>query len=125
MIAWYIVLLALANFVWAAQGTAVKILEPHLGPIAITFVPFWITTILLIPLLLRQPNRVKPTPKDWGAFAIAGVGGQVRHSQFADSRDQRCTCVLTIKGKDYSCSHRDFRHRPRRSLVDVGTGSAE
>lgn len=77
MIAWYIVLLALANFIWAAQGTAVKILEPRLGPIAITFVPFWVTTILLIPLLLRQPNRVKPTPKDWVAFAIAGVAGQV------------------------------------------------
>jgi drug/metabolite transporter (DMT)-like permease len=77
MIAWYIVLLALANFIWAAQGTAVKTLEPHLGPIAITFVPFWVTTILLIPLLLRQPNRVKPTAKDWVGFAIAGVGGQV------------------------------------------------
>lgn len=77
MIAWYIVLLALANFIWAAQGTAVKTLEPHLGPIAITFVPFWVTTILLIPLLLRQPNRVKPAPKDWVAFAIAGVAGQV------------------------------------------------
>jgi drug/metabolite transporter (DMT)-like permease len=77
MIAWYIVLLALANFIWAAQGTAVKILEPHLGPIAITFVPFWVTTILFIPLLLRQPNRAKPTGKDWVAFAIAGVAGQV------------------------------------------------
>jgi drug/metabolite transporter (DMT)-like permease len=73
----YIVLLALANFIWAAQGTAVKILEPHLGPIAITFVPFWVTTILLIPLLLRQKNRVKPTGRDWVAFAIAGVAGQV------------------------------------------------
>src|SRR5580698_7412894 len=73
----YILLLALANFIWAAQGTAVKILEPHLGPIAITFVPFWVTTILLIPLLLRQPNRVKPTERDWVAFAVAGVAGQV------------------------------------------------
>jgi drug/metabolite transporter (DMT)-like permease len=75
--AWFIVLLALANFIWAAQGTAVKFLEPHWGPIAITFVPFWITTILLIPLLLRQPNRVKPAPRDWVAFAIAGIAGQV------------------------------------------------
>jgi drug/metabolite transporter (DMT)-like permease len=74
---WFIVLLALANFIWAAQGTAVKFLEPHWGPIAITFVPFWVTTILLIPLLLRRPNRVKPTPKDWVAFAVAGIAGQV------------------------------------------------
>jgi drug/metabolite transporter (DMT)-like permease len=74
---WYILLLALANFIWAAQGIAVKTLEPHLGPIAITFVPFWVTTILLVPLLARQRGRVRPTPKDWIAFAIAGVGGQV------------------------------------------------
>lgn len=74
---WFIVLLALANFIWAAQGTAVKFLEPHWGPIAITFVPFWITTILLIPLLLSRPNRVKPAPRDWVAFAIAGIAGQV------------------------------------------------
>jgi drug/metabolite transporter (DMT)-like permease len=73
----YIVLLALANFIWAAQGTAVKILDSKLGPIAITFVPFWITTLLLIPLLLRRPNRIRPTKRDWLSFFIAGVGGQV------------------------------------------------
>ena len=73
---WYFVLLALANFIWAAQGTAVKTLSRHLGPIAITFVPFWFTTLLLIPLL-RRTRSVKPTPKDWLAFLVAGVGGQV------------------------------------------------
>lgn len=78
---WYFTLLALANFIWAAQGTAVKFLDRQLGPIAITFVPFWFTTILLIPLLLRarrkNPNPIKPTPRDWFSFLIAGVGGQV------------------------------------------------
>jgi drug/metabolite transporter (DMT)-like permease len=73
----YIALLALANLIWAAQGIAVKVLESKLGPIAITFVPFWITTLLLIPLLLRNPNRTKPTKRDWLSFFIAGVGGQV------------------------------------------------
>jgi drug/metabolite transporter (DMT)-like permease len=77
----YLTFLALANFIWAAQGTAVKFLDRQMGPIAITFVPFWVTTILLIPLLLRtrrrSPNPVKPTPRDWFAFLIAGVGGQV------------------------------------------------
>jgi drug/metabolite transporter (DMT)-like permease len=73
----YLLLLAVANFIWAAQGTAVKILESKLGPIAITFVPFWITTLLLIPLLLRNPHPVKPTKRDWFSFFIAGVGGQV------------------------------------------------
>ena len=77
----YLTFLALANFIWAAQGTAVKFLDRQMGPIAITFVPFWFTTILLIPLLLRtrrrSPNPVKPTARDWVAFLIAGVGGQV------------------------------------------------
>ena len=77
----YLTFLALANFIWAAQGTAVKFLDRQMGPIAITFVPFWVTTILLIPLLLRtrrrSPNPVKPTARDWVAFLIAGVGGQV------------------------------------------------
>jgi len=77
----YLTFLALANFIWAAQGTAVKFLDRQMGPIAITFVPFWVTTILLIPLLLRtrrrSPNPVKPTRRDWFAFLIAGVGGQV------------------------------------------------
>ncbi len=78
---WYFTLLALANLIWAAQGTAVKFLNRQLGPIAITFVPFWFTTLLLIPLLIRvrrrNSNPVKPTPRDWFAFLIAGVGGQV------------------------------------------------
>jgi drug/metabolite transporter (DMT)-like permease len=80
--AWrYLALLALANFMWAAQGVAVKVIGRHLGPIAVTFVPFWVTTILLIPVLIRarrrHPNPVRPGARDWAAFAIAGVGGQV------------------------------------------------
>ena len=71
---WHLALLALANLIWAAQGTAVKVLESKLGPIAITFVPFWITTLLLIPLLRHY--RL-PAKRDLFAFFIAGVGGQV------------------------------------------------
>jgi drug/metabolite transporter (DMT)-like permease len=80
--AWrYFALLALANLMWAAQGVAVKFLGRQLGPIAITFVPFWVTTVLLLPILFRErrrdADRVRLTPRDWLAFAIAGVGGQV------------------------------------------------
>src|SRR5580658_4781891 len=77
----YFALLALANLMWASQGVAVKFLDRQLGPIAITFVPFWATTILLLPVLIRSrrsdPNRVRPSARDWVAFAVAGVGGQV------------------------------------------------
>ena len=79
--AWYFFLLALASLMWSGQGTAVKFLDPHLGPIAITFLPFYCTTLLAIPLLLRmrrnRPTAQTPSSRDWIRFAIAGVGGQV------------------------------------------------
>lgn len=77
----YFALLAIASLIWSAQGTAVKFLDRQMGPIAITFVPFYITTVLLVPLLVRKrranPEAAQPTWSDWGKFALAGVGGQV------------------------------------------------
>jgi drug/metabolite transporter (DMT)-like permease len=78
---WYFFLLALASLIWSGQGIAVKVLDPHLGPIAITFLPFYVTTLLFVPLLLRlrrqNPESAPPSAKDWIRFTIAGVGGQV------------------------------------------------
>ena len=78
---WYFLLLALASLMWSAQGTAVKVLDRNLGPIAITFLPFYITTVLFIPLLLKMrrenPSAPHPTARDWGQFIVAGVAGQV------------------------------------------------
>jgi drug/metabolite transporter (DMT)-like permease len=78
---WYFFLLALASFIWSAQGTAVKFLYRQLGPIAITFVPFYITTVLLVPLLIHKrrvnPQATQPTWNDWWTFTLAGIGGQV------------------------------------------------
>jgi drug/metabolite transporter (DMT)-like permease len=78
---WYFCLLALASLIWSGQGIAVKVLDPHLGPIAITFLPFYVTTLLFVPLLLRMrrrnPGASSPSGRDWLQFAIAGVGGQV------------------------------------------------
>jgi drug/metabolite transporter (DMT)-like permease len=82
MALWYFFLLALANLIWAAQGVAVKYLDRHLGPIAITFLPFYVTTILMFPLLLRirksNPHAgTAITWRDWRSFIVAGVAGQV------------------------------------------------
>ena len=79
---WHLFILALANLIWAGQGTAVKTLEARgWQPIAITFLPFYVTTLLLVPILIwqrrRNPNRVRPTWNDWWRFAMAGVMGQV------------------------------------------------
>ena len=77
----YFTLLAMASLIWSAQGTAVKFLDRQMGPIAITFVPFYITTLLFVPLLMvkrrANPGAVRPTWSDWGKFVLAGVGGQV------------------------------------------------
>src|SRR6202011_3073501 len=79
--AWSFLLLGLASLMWSAQGTAIKVLDRHLGPIAITFLPFYVTTILFVPLLWRMrrtnPNAGKPSRSDWGKFIVAGVAGQV------------------------------------------------
>jgi drug/metabolite transporter (DMT)-like permease len=90
---WFLLLLALASLMWSGQGTAVKFLESdrsggqatdmpkRLGPIAITFLPFYVATFLLLPLLVRLRRRDKkiswPSPRDWGRFAVAGIAGQV------------------------------------------------
>jgi drug/metabolite transporter (DMT)-like permease len=54
--------------------------QPH-GPFAITFVPFYITTLLFVPLLINKrranPAALRPTWSDWGKFTLAGVVGQV------------------------------------------------
>jgi len=78
---WYFILLALASLIWSAQGIAVKVLDPYLGPIAITFLPFYVTTVLFIPLLIRMrrrnPGVTSPSAKDWVSFTVAGIAGQV------------------------------------------------
>jgi drug/metabolite transporter (DMT)-like permease len=79
--AWYFLLLALASLMWSAQGTAVKILDRNMGPIAITFLPFYITTLLFVPLLFASKagnhSSSRPSARDWVKFVIAGVAGQV------------------------------------------------
>jgi drug/metabolite transporter (DMT)-like permease len=78
---WFFLLLALASLMWSGQGTAVKVLSRHMGPIAITFLPFYITTLLFVPLLLKlrreNPQATLPSAADWVKFVIAGVAGQV------------------------------------------------
>lgn len=78
---WFFSLLALASLMWSAQGIAVKMLDRQMRPIAITFLPFYVTTLLFVPLLLRMrkanPNAANPSAADWMQFVIAGVAGQV------------------------------------------------
>jgi drug/metabolite transporter (DMT)-like permease len=78
---WFFFLLALANLMWAGQGPAVKYLEHQLSPVALTFLPFYLATILLVPLLfIERRSRGQtswPSLKDWGFFTMAGIFGQI------------------------------------------------
>ncbi len=78
---WFFTLLATASLIWSAQGTAVKFLDRQMGPMAITFIPFYLTTLLFVPLLIHKrrsnPEAVRPTWSDWGKFVLAGIAGQV------------------------------------------------
>ena len=80
---WYFFLLAMASLIWSAQGIAVKFLDRQMGPIAITFMPFYVTTLLFVPLLIRKrranPDAARPTWRDWGQVHLgrrsrAGAG---------------------------------------------------
>jgi drug/metabolite transporter (DMT)-like permease len=76
----YFSLLVLASLIWSAQGTAVKFLDRQMGPMAITFLPFYVATLLFVPWLIRSwrayPAASRPGWGDWGKFTLAGIGGQ-------------------------------------------------
>lgn len=78
---WFASLLVICTLIWGSWGTAVKYAQDQLGPIAIAFLPFYVTTVLLIPLLIwkrrANPDAIRPGWKDWYKFVIAGVIGQI------------------------------------------------
>jgi drug/metabolite transporter (DMT)-like permease len=76
---WALVYLVAANLMWAGQGVAVKILDGHLGPLAIALLPFYCFTALGLLLLLLKPNfpgRLASAWKSRGEFFLVGIGGQ-------------------------------------------------
>jgi drug/metabolite transporter (DMT)-like permease len=77
----FFVVLGLANLIWAAQGTAVKFLGRQLGAFEITFLPFYVATLLMLPLLRRERRRNRNVLSigwsDWKKFILSGVAGQV------------------------------------------------
>jgi len=79
--AWFIFLLAVANLMWATQGPALKKLEPyHLSDMTVAFVPYYMMTVALLPLLYwkrkSNPNAISFTRYDWVRFFVAGIIGQ-------------------------------------------------
>jgi drug/metabolite transporter (DMT)-like permease len=61
---------------WASQFVMVKLVQEQMGPLfAVTF-PIALATLMLIPLVLREP-RVKATKRDIRDFILLGLAGQL------------------------------------------------
>jgi drug/metabolite transporter (DMT)-like permease len=72
-------LLLACNFIWASQFVLVKIVQVQMGPIAATFLPMAMSTIMLIPIVQIE-NRRKGTRmplRDIFEFILIGVLGQI------------------------------------------------
>ena len=73
-------LLTIACLMFGSQGIAIKYFARQVGPIQLTFLPFFTATLLLIPILIFYRIRKKARPltwADWRAFIIVGVAGQM------------------------------------------------
>jgi drug/metabolite transporter (DMT)-like permease len=71
-------LLLACNLIWSSQFVLVKIVQEQMGPVAATFFPMTLATLMLIPILWREgklKNRI-PT-RDVLEFILIGVFGQV------------------------------------------------
>jgi drug/metabolite transporter (DMT)-like permease len=66
-----------ANFMWATQVAAIKLIGDRLGAATIAFVPMIFSTLLFLPAISFQKNR-RPVPWRWAEakhFLAAGLGG--------------------------------------------------
>ena len=75
-----LLLLIAANLFWAGQGVAVKLLDGHLGPLAIALLPLYCITILGLGILVRQQDVVQKFRAAWKLrreFFLAGTCGQL------------------------------------------------
>lgn len=74
-------LLLACNFIWASQFVLVKIVQAQMGPIAATFLPIALATLLLVPVVrseTRRTGRAGRIPRrDVLQFLLIGVLGQV------------------------------------------------
>ena len=74
-------LLLACNFIWASQFVLVKIVQAQMGPVAATFLPIALATLLLVPVVrseTRRTGRAGRIPRrDVLQFLLIGVLGQV------------------------------------------------
>ncbi len=77
-------LLFFCNLIWGSQFVLVKIVQQQMGPVFATFFPMTLSTLLLIPIVRRERQRMnsasnsrKVPPRAVLEFILIGVFGQV------------------------------------------------
>jgi len=75
-------LLLACNLIWASQFVMVKIVQVQMGPIAATFLPMALATLILIPIVRFERTRAaapggRMPIRDILQFVLIGVVGQV------------------------------------------------
>jgi drug/metabolite transporter (DMT)-like permease len=71
-------LLLACNLIWSSQFVLVKIVQEQMGPVAATFFPMTLATLMLIPMVRREGRFHGAMPKrDILEFILIGVFGQV------------------------------------------------
>jgi drug/metabolite transporter (DMT)-like permease len=71
-------LLLACNLIWSSQFVLVKIVQEQMGPVAATFLPMTLATLLLIPIVWREgPLSGRMPARDVVEFILIGVLGQV------------------------------------------------
>ena len=68
------------NFMWATQAPVIKLMGDRLGPVAITFLPMFLSIAVFLPALLVENRRrgtgLRVRGKDAVHFIVAGLCGQ-------------------------------------------------
>lgn len=77
------VLLIVCNLIWASQFVTVKLVQREMGFVFATFFPMTISTLILVPLVIRQQRKhalatfPRMSARDVGSFVLLGVFGQI------------------------------------------------
>jgi drug/metabolite transporter (DMT)-like permease len=75
-------LLLACNFIWASQFVLVKIVQAQMGPVAATFLPMALSTMMLVPIVYWERRRTggagaRMPGRDVFKFILIGLFGQV------------------------------------------------
>jgi len=71
-------LLLACNLIWSSQFVLVKIVQEQMGPVAATFFPMTLATLMLLPIVWRERSLKGRMPRrDVLEFILIGVFGQV------------------------------------------------